>query len=163
MIDLGIIRAQIERVISSNPDLADDEELRSDMLEGCTDIDQVLDRLVEAEADAATMVAAIDERISNLEERGARYTKRSQVAREMIMTVLSAADLRKFTLPTATVSVRDGAQRLVEIDGTQTPAEFTKTVTEPVKADIKRALSEGTAVPGWSLSNGSPSVTIRRK
>ena len=43
------------------------------------------------------------------------------------------------------------------------PVHMIKTEIRPDKAAIKSALEDGEHVPGWHLSNGGQSVTVRRK
>lgn len=161
--DIANIKAQIAAVLARYPDLAEDAELRADMLEGCTNIDEVLQTLVVADAEAEMVAISIKNYIADLKSRMNRYNMRSEAARDALMSVMEAADLQKFTLPIATISIRETPPKLIEIDADITPPEYTQVVIEPMKSEIKSALENGLDVPGWQLSNGGRSVTIRTK
>ena len=80
-IDVDMLRQSIDALFLNYPELADDEDLRADMLEGETDIDSVLARLVNLAADAGTMQDAIKLRMSAMAERKARYERQEDAMR----------------------------------------------------------------------------------
>ncbi len=145
-------------------DLADDEQLVEDTIEGQTELKEIvswaLRKIAEAEALEAGAKAARDQAAA----RAARFEARAARFREAITEALGIVGLKRLELPEATLSVSTRAPSVIVTDATLVPAAYqrTKTVTEPDKAAIKAALEAGTYVEGATLSNPRPSLTIRR-
>lgn len=159
------VSAQIAGLLAAYPDLADDEDLRRDMLEGSTDIDAVLTRLVDEVEEIEALVAALAEVITTKRERKARLERKAEFWRALILKLMERADLAKFPLATATLSVRKTPARVVITDEVALPARFlrVRTVTELDKAALAEALKAGEDVPSAHLGNGGTSLTIRTK
>ena len=145
------------------PELADDEDLRADVLEGETDLHAVLERLHEIEINAEIMMNGIAQRANDLRDRKARYEHKAEVARAMMRKVLSRADLTKVELPEATISVQSGRDSVHIDDPDAVPSQLCKTTVTPDKAAIKKALQQGELVPGAVLVRSSDTISIRRK
>jgi len=161
-VQIDELKQQMDAIVTEFPELADDEDLRADMFEGETDINWVMGRLVDYDADARGMASAIADRVKDLNERKARYSRRSEVFRQLALGVLQRADLKKVELPTATVSLRNVPPAVMISDHEALPQDCLRIKTEPDKAAIKAALATG-HVPGAYLTNGSVSVSIRTK
>jgi GTP1/Obg family GTP-binding protein len=157
------IERQYTTLLAEFPELADDEELRADVLEGETDLHSVLGRLVNGVEWAKCIVEAIEARRKELAERVDRYERRTKAYRAMIERVMTVTDTAKVVLPEATLSIRDAAPKLQEIDAGQTPEFYMRVKREPNKAAISEAIKAGDTVPGWTLSNGGKTLTIRSK
>jgi len=162
-LDPQIIAQQIEQLILLYPELADDEQLHADMIEGETDAFDFI-RLVENMRREATMMAGgIAGTIAELEVRQTRYTRKEQAMRALAFKIMQRADLRKVELPEATYSVRNGIAKVLVTDETQLPDDCVKVTRAPDKTAIKDKLSSGQTVPGAELSNAEPSLSIRTK
>jgi hypothetical protein len=74
---------------------------------------------------------------------------------------MMAADLSKVPLPEATLSLRPGPPKVVIGAENEIPAEYFRHEIKPNISAIKDALKAGKTVPGASLSNGAPSLTVR--
>lgn len=157
------LERQYTLLLAEYPELAEDDQLRADMLEGSTDLHEVLSRLVEGVAEANMMREAIKARRVELAEREDRFAHRAEVYRSLIERVMTATDTVKVVLPIATLSVRDAAPKLVEVNLADTPEHLWRVKREPNKAAISDTLKQGVEVPGWTLSNGGKSLTIRSK
>lgn len=162
-IELATLERTIRDFIDANPELADDEELRADMLEGELDIDKVLARLVRLERETAAMAGACETQAQELTIRRDRFALRGKAFRAAMLNVMGAADLRKFELPQATISVRSGQPSVVIVDENALPENVIRIKREPNKTAIKEALIGGHSIPGATLSNGAPSLAIRSK
>ena len=141
-------------------ELADDEELKLDTLEGETDLFELtrrlLDRIEQAEGDKAVLVSQIQDR----NERKVRAEKRIDAHRTAIMTLMEAAQIDRLPLPEATCSLRKIAPKPVVVDENLLPDELCKITRKPDMAAIKQL---ETIVPGIAMDNGGTSLTIRRK
>ena len=157
--DLTIL--QVRAIMTMLGDeLADDEELKLDTLEGETDlfelVRKLLDRIERAEGDKAVLVSQIQDR----NERKARAEKRIDAHRTAIMALMEAAEIDRLPLPEATYSLRKIAPKPVVVDENLLPDELCRITRKPDMAAIKQL---ETIIPGLAMDNGGTSLTIRRK
>ena len=162
-LDIQALRSRIGNLRDQFPDVFDDEEWLADVLEGESSFHEVMARLLDERQQAAAMVQAVKERRENLSERQQRYGNKSSKISEIMLGLMQESGLKKLELPEATISVRDGVPSVVITDETALPDSFIRTKTEPDKAAIKDALKAGQDVPGATLSNAGPSVTVRTR
>lgn len=160
-----ITAIQVKAVMDMLGDqLADDDDLKLDTLEGETDLFEIvrklLDRIEMDEGYKASLVSQIQDR----NERKARVEKRIDAHRTAITALMECAQLDKLPLAEATLSLRKLSPKVVVTDENALPPEFVRTTTRPDLSAIKAGLESGAAVPGATLSNGGqPSLTIRRR
>jgi hypothetical protein len=162
-LDPAIIRQQIDNLILQHPELAEDDVLRTDMIEGETDAFEFLSALVARIHDTAALAGGTATVIADLDNRLRRFERRQQALRDLAFKVMSAADIKKAELPAATLSIRNGAPKVIITDEGSLPANCLRTKVEPDKTRIKDLLSAGTDIPGAALSNAEPSLSIRVK
>jgi len=159
-LDPIFVQKQITDLLLANPELADDEVLRSDMIEGATDAFEFL-RMVVRKIGLTTAVAdGTAEYIDQLRERKARFERREYALRHLIHKVMDSADLRKAELPEATLSIRQGQPKVVIVNEHEIPQEFLRVKTEPDRIKLKAALQAHENVAGAVLSNAEPTLTI---
>lgn len=159
--DVANLTAEIDALLVAYPELAEDEPLRQDMLEGSTSLYEVLTRLVAIERDADSMARAVASRISDLQARKSRTEKRKEAMRALMLRLLRAADVKKANLVEATVSVSKGRDSVEIVDESQVPPRFLKVVKSPDKGLIKEALDAGRKVKGAQIKTGEPTITVR--
>lgn len=159
-LDPQIIQQQIAGLLIEYPELAEDEILYADMIEGATDAFEFLTEIVRRIEDTKALSDGTAERIRELTERKARFDRRTEGWRAMAFKVMNTADMKKVELPTATLSIRNGAPQVVIHDSTSLPADCLRIKTEPDKTAIKEKLKAGGAVPGAYLSNSEPTLSI---
>lgn len=157
------LRGAIEALLLEYPELAEDEVLRADTFAGETNMEETLSQLVEMISDADSMVEAIKSRIAALSERKARFERREDALRSLAKGLLEKADLRKFVLPEATVSLSYRAPAPVITNEAAIPDDFCKFKRSPDIKKIKEAYADGKSVDGTALGNFSHSLTIRFK
>lgn len=161
--NLALVRQQIHNLLLTLPELADDDILRADMLEAETDVHEFLRMLERRRQEAEHMTEAIAANMTALGERKARMWRREEAMRALMFKVMEAADLRKVELPEATISVRNGAEKLVINDEASVPHEYCSVKYTPHKAWIKELLKAGKTFNWAALVQGEPSVSIRTK
>lgn len=153
--------ADIDILLREFPDLAGDEELRADVLEGETDIKPVLERLVGhvqmAEANDKAVIQLADALIS----RRKRFQSRADFFRSLIRRVMDAGELQKVVLPGATLSIRNVPPNVIITDEAALPDKFLRTTRSPDKKALAEALKTGQPIPGATLSNGSTTLSVR--
>lgn len=159
--DVTVLEREFADLIAAFPELAEDEDLRADMLEGNTSLHDVLSRIVAIERDANSMVLAIGERAKELAVRKDRYARRKDAMRALLLRLLKAADLSKVSLPEATISIGKGRAGVEIIDEALLPDNVVKLKREPDKTAIKAALDAGQEVPGAALKVGNETITVR--
>lgn len=156
-------KREIALLIQANPDLADDEELRADMIEGETGLHRIIGRLIRAKVEAEAMASAIGQIQSEYAQRKARYEAKATDAKAGIAALLEAAELPKAETPEGTVSRVKGREAVIVSDATELPQGFFETVRKPLKTEIKAALMAGETVPGAALVTGPDTITVRVK
>lgn len=154
------IRAIAEHVRAVDPD---DDQLLADMLEAETDLDAALDMLIAREAEVEAMTSAIDVMLHNLRARKDRLGASKDAGRAAMQKLVEAAGVRKVERPAGTVSISKVAPRVIGDDVDALPDSLVRLTRAPNKTAIKEALQAGDDLPGWHLSNGGETVTVRRR
>jgi Siphovirus Gp157 len=157
------LKASFASLVAEYPELLEDAQLRADMFEGETDIQWLLNSLVNETLDAETMVEAITIRASDMAERKKRFDNKSTSLRALISSIMEAAALPKIQLVDATLSVRQLAPSPIVTDETLLPENYIKIIRKPDMAAIKAAMEATSELPGVVMSNGKTSLTIRTK
>ena len=159
--DVANLAAEIDALFVAYPDLAEDEQLRADMLEGETNLHAVLERLLTVEREANSLMAAIKQRQDDLSARRQRAERRKDAMRGLMLRLLKAADLQKAPLTEATISVTKGRDSVEITDEALLPVSMMKVVSNPDKTAIKAAMDAGKAVPGAQLKTGEATLSVR--
>lgn len=142
------------------PELADDETLFADVLEGETTIHETLGKLVDSVREFAAMETAVDEMVTKLLQRAEVWACRQKAGRALIQKLMNIAAQRKIVLPQATISIANGRKSVVVIDETQLPEEAFIVEKKVSKSKLKELLEAGD-VAGAAFSNGAETLTIR--
>ncbi len=139
------------------------EEL-ADNLEGLTDFNEACSQWVRKEGEDQAQADALGTYISELDQRHARILLRVKATRNVLAQAMDATGTKKLELPEATLSMRAGKAKVIVTDESQLPATLwtEKIVRNPDKNAIAAELDTG-PVPGATMSNPQPNLTIRRK
>jgi len=132
-----------------------------------------LDGQVDAIDAARAVVRYIDECEANeaaMKDLAAKYTARAKVhadripaAKDALLRFMTTIEETTLRLPEATLSVKAGAPQLRgECDPGALPDSLVRIKREPDKTKIKAHLECGETIEGYSLSNGPPSLQVRR-
>lgn len=159
--DVASVLADIDALLAAYPELAEDEDLRRDMLEGSTAAYDVLTRLVNIEREANSMADAIAARVRDLTARRHRAEKRKEMARALMLRVMQAAGIKKAPLVEATVSVGKGRDSVEIVDADALPDELVRVERVPDKRAILEKLAANENVPGAALKAGGETLTVR--
>ena len=162
-LDLLAVRNAITSLLAANPELADDEVLRADMIEGQTNAFEYLSRLVRAIGASEALDDGLAAYITELKERRSRLERRVHSLKTLIYKVMSAAGLSRAELPEATVFIRRGVKRVIVTEEEMIPREYLRIKTEVNKTKIKEAIAAGDTVPGAVLSNAEDMLVINVK
>lgn len=162
-LDAQFVRGEVERLIARFPELADDDTLRMDAIEGETDAHRIISRALRERQEAEMMAEAIAARVTEMAGRRARFERKSEAMKELIRGMMKAAKLPKLVLPEATVSILPGRTSVGIGDLNDLPQGYFKTYREADKAAIKQAFDRGEEIPGAHLVTGSEGLSIRSK
>jgi hypothetical protein len=163
MLDVQLIELELQNLIASYPDLAEDEDLRADMVEGSTAAYDVLDRILTRMREDEVRAQVIAGRIDGLEARKASAAKRAAAMRRLALRLMTAGDLRSVKLPEGTLSRVKGRESVEVTDEASLPewAFTVKVDKKPSKKAIGEALDAGIAVPGAQRVVGDETLQVR--
>jgi hypothetical protein len=151
-----------ERLLAEFIDL--DEDTLRDTLEGLTTLPELLAEVVRSYLDDLVLIAALDIRIAEMQQRSLRFEHRAEKKRACITSVMEQADIKKLAQPDFTASLRSVPPAVVVTDETQVPIDYWK--PQPPKLDrqgLAGALKAGVIVAGAILGNPQVTVSVRRK
>ena len=132
-------------------DNVDDQRLLLGTVEGQSDVLEVIDRLAEQ--------TIADKKLGELaSERARRLDARADRTRAIMLQMLETLGLKSLERPLFTASVSHHAKAFVT-SAELVPAEYTRTAVDMIA--LRRALMDGTQVPGASLGNPTPRLTLR--
>lgn len=151
-------------LLAADAELSLDENAIQELLGPAeADVDTILTRLMKAVRHAEAMAGAAKEEIQDLQTRKARYEQRAAVARQTAFSVMQAIDRNKFETAGGTWSIRAGQQSVFVTDAEKIPDIYVRIERHPDKQTILSALKSGLTVDGCELTNGLPSLSLRKK
>lgn len=154
-----IIRAQIADLM--NGEDADPDLIR-DMVEGETNIREILTAMIVNEAADLELLAGVKDRAESLKKRKDRIERRIDTRRALMLTAMQMAEIQKHETPDGTLSRRKTPAACIVTEEADIPAKFWEPQPPKLsKRAVLEALKAGEAVPGASLSNGGETISIR--
>jgi hypothetical protein len=159
---MAVAMSLIASIQASDPDT--DLSALQAALEAETDAVALLRRVIRAHIEADVFARACKARADQIEVRQKRYARLAEATRATAYAMLDALQLpgNKVVDPEFTASITPSNKSVVITDEDKLPAIYVKVETTPLKAEIAKALKAGAAVPGAELSNGIPTLTIRK-
>lgn len=158
--DVASALAEIHGLLADYPEIADDPDLKADMLEGSTTAFDVLTRLVDIEREADSHARAAAARISDLGARKQRAERRKEAMRAFMLRIMQSAGIQKAPLVEATISVTKGRESVEIVDEAALPDALVRIERVPDKTLIKEALATG-VVAGARIKMGEPTLSVR--
>lgn len=141
-----------------------DDELFTDSIEGQTSFFEIVDRLLHRRSAHLAQADGIERLANDLEARRTRFQQRAEADKALIEQAMMIAELTKLERPGATLSLVNRPPKLVLTDEADVPAQFWKQARPELdKKALTEALKSGQPVPGATLSNAAPSLTVRVK
>ena len=151
-----------ERLREAFPE-ADDDELH-DSLDGMTNLAEMLAKLVRSLLDDLSIVKALKGRIEEMRIRLARLEARAEKKREILLSVMERAEIKKIVEPDFTVSFAIGSPKVSVVSEDEIPGAYWKEQAPKLdRLALAAALKSGEAIPGARLTNGSPFISVRTK
>lgn len=161
--DARIVRNQIEALKAIYPDLEEDADLLANTVEGETDFELVIGKLLDFVRDAETMADAVKARKDEIAERQKRFERQSDAGRKIILSLMDAAQQPKVTLAEATLSITKPREKTVIWSEEELPQGYFQLIRKPDTKAITAALKAGESIPGAELETGTAGLMIRTK
>lgn len=162
-VDIAEYKAHVHKLLEAHPELAEDDELRADMILGETEIDRIASRLVRIIGERKARAEGLTGYITELQERKARELRAVEGARDLLRSILQAGNIDKLSLPEATVSITKPRIKCIVDDVNELPQGYFVTERRAKTAEIKAALEAGEEIPGARLALGDEGLTVRTK
>lgn len=141
-----------------------DEETLMDTVEGLSDLDEVIAEIARSRLDDLALTDALRRRRDDMQTRLSRLTDRAEKKKALIADALERSGVKKIMRDDFTLSLRAGTPGLQVSEEEAIPEEYWQ--AQPPKLDrqaVLAALKRGEAVPGASLSNSSPTISLRTR
>lgn len=154
-----------QRLLAIDPTLVDDQPDYVDNLDGLSPGDPfaAVDALVEASLEAEHLAAAVQQRETELAARRKRFLQHREWCRNTARDFLAGLEITKLQRPgyTASVGATPGKVHVSDVDAL--PPQYIRLSVEANVSAIRSALKLGDEIPGCSLGNAEPNITIRTK
>lgn len=156
---LSAIRASLE----VHHEILDDTDLMLVLAEGETSLLEVLDQLLEADLLDDALLSGLKTQKDTLAVRLHRLQERRQSRRSILEQALLLLERKTLERPVATLTLAERPPTLVVDEEAQIPSRFFDMKPLLNRRLTKEALEAGEEVPGARLSNGSITLTVRRR
>ena len=155
-------RAIRDRIRAQDPQI--DEQTLADTVEGLTDLHEILQAVIRAALADEALAAGLKARIAEMQDRLDRLQDRASKRRQIAKDVMIELDLKKLTAPDFTASIRDGMPALVVLNEDAVPSIYWQPVQPRLKRqELAQELKHGAEVPGVTLSNPEPVLSVRTR
>jgi hypothetical protein len=154
--------------IGSDVDLTDPEAVNA-LMEGESNLKEMAEALLDDLDEADILAKGLAGKIAELESRKTVHDNQIKAVKAVLFKVIERLPpdnkgKRTLRLATATISYTAGASKVVITDESALPFDMLSTTDPtPDRKAIRAELDAGRAVPGAVLSNGEPTISIRRK
>jgi hypothetical protein len=139
-----------------------DDETLLDTLEGISELPELIRALVRSSLDDDVLIAALKQRIEDMQARLSRLKDRFERKRELACWAMSNAEISKMEAEDFTLSLRQGPPRVEVTDEEKIPGEyFIPQRPKLDRAGLTSALKRGDVIPGTILIAGEPHIAVR--
>jgi hypothetical protein len=156
---LGALRANL----TVHHETLEDPELMLVLADGETDLLELLDLMLEADLNDEALISGLKTQKDTLAVRLHRLQERRESRRSILEQALMLLERKSLERPVATLTLSNRPPQLVVDEEAQIPARFFDLKPVLNKRLTKEALEAGEEVPGTRLSNGSVTLTLRRR
>jgi hypothetical protein len=150
-----------DRIRAMFPD--ETEETLADSIEGESDLPGAIIAVLRAAIEREVTAKALADLIETMVGRKRRFEEGARNLRLAALHTMSETGLKKLSAPDLSVSVSAGKPRLIITDDTAIPDDLCKITRAPSKTEIAKAMAEGREVPGVTLGNPEPFLSIHRR
>jgi hypothetical protein len=151
-----------DQLLDNFPDLTEDADALFDTLSGIDDFEEqclaVLRNAIEREA----MGRALAELIAGMQARKQRLEEGAKNLRNAVLHAMQETGQQRIKAPDFSVSIGAGKPKVMITEEAMIPEHLCRVKREPDKAAIGKALTSGQAVPGATLGNAAPFLSIHK-
>lgn len=140
-----------------------DPETFADTLDGETDYLGMIGKLILAKVDADAQAEACRGVAAMYTDRARAATERATRHKAAIRAVMEAAGERRVRHPLATLTMTQGRPPLILSPDFVPEGDFAKVTVAPDRTRLLKALNDGANIPGATLGNPEPTLTMRLK
>jgi cation transport regulator ChaB len=152
------LKAELIEVYGLEPD----DDALTDTLDGELDLGDQIHKLLQHACEQELFAEALDKRITEYKARKDRLNRAAKAIRQHVAEAALEAGMKKLPRPDMTVSFGLSKPALVgEADPDSLPDHLVRTKREINRTAIKAAIEAGQDVPGFAMSNGRPTCTVR--
>lgn len=161
---MSVAEAVRASVIADNPEVADDQRLLADLIDGETEALDIVRALIRYSLEAQMMADALSARLADLRTRKDRFERQLAMARNTAAAMLEALEWREPVVePDFTATLGRGRVSVLITDVNALPDRLVRIKREPDKTAIGVELKDGEIVPGAELSNGGSVLAVRTR
>ena len=155
-------RAVRDRIRAQDPQI--DEQTLADTVEGLTDLHEIVSAIIRSALADEALILGLKCRISDMQGRLDRLADRASKRRQIAKDVMVELGLKKLNAPDFTASIREGTPSLMVIAEDAVPSIY----WQPSEPRLKRQelayeLKQGAEIPGVTLSNPEPVLSVRTR
>lgn len=160
--ELRVLEILMTTLTAHNESL-DDPEVMLALAEGETSLLELLDALLETDLNDEGLIEGLKRNKDTIAVRLHRIEERRQSRRAILEQALLLIQTKTLERPIATITLSDRAPNLVVEEEAQIPARFFDLKPVLNRRRAKEALEAGEVLSGARLSNGSVTLTVRRR
>jgi hypothetical protein len=159
---LAELHSAAEMLREQFPGIEADDVAWLDNLDGVTDAVSLCEHLAERAIHLVALQSAALDRAKQLQARARRFEAEEERLRGVLLALVDAAGGKKMVLPSATLSPRNVAAKIVASDESKTPAQYMIEIVShrPDRKAIRDAIEIGADVDGWYAQPASRSLAI---
>lgn len=159
-------RYAAELLATRTPEELEDPDFVEALLQGETQIEEVGAKLIARMDRAQIRVQSLKAERELIDAQIARWERYTEAQKRAGMEMLDIVGLPNIKTPRGTLYRKAGNQVVVITDLSQVPENLKKAPEPPAPVPDKRAIAQswkkGVPVPGTGLSNGAPTLAIKR-
>lgn len=140
---------------------ANDHQLLQDMLEGETNVELLMNWIVDKVAEDQANVLATKHRIEKLQARVKSRQNSTDSLKNLFFSLLKQTKETKFKNDVCTVSIRKGTSKLNIKDETEVPELYKSYKASIDKKALKEAIENNVTVKGAFLEDGKETISFR--
>ena len=161
--DMTIAQEEVFGPVLSILPYKDDEDAYWDTLDGETDVLDLVGSALEDLNAADGDIEKLSYLIKIYSDRRDIVKYRKDSIKRGLQSILAVTGQKKIPHALATVSLREGSERVMITNPEEIPSQLCKVTRTPDKAEIKKQLLAGEKIEGASLETGPSTISVRMK
>ena len=148
-------------LLAEYPELVSDPDVVRDTLDGTTEAQDVITKLVKHHLEDKAAAEALKSLEEDYAVRRERLQARSNARKAMALRLMNAIGEKTIVRPEFTLTVSVTRPSVIIIDDELLPEAYVRVKREPDKIKIRTDILAGADIPGAMLDNGSETLIVR--